>query len=179
LLFDRHTQSRAKSLTDLARAVRLTGGRLELRPPLTQFLGQFQRDLATLQHHAKSQPELGRLDTRLDTGQASILGRLRRDDRRLRKEQDPEGSVIVLRQFLRLADRGLEVAALPCLEPIGFHTEARGDRFGRVATLLACPREKGRIYLGYGRDGHCWEFRGLGLSRTSASPTSLSEETHP
>jgi hypothetical protein len=111
------------------------GGCLELRPRLAQFLGQLQRDLVALQHHAERQPELGRFDAGLDTGQASILGRKRSDDRRL-QEQNAEGPVIVLGQLLSLADRWLEVAALPCLEPVGLDAEAFGYAFGRVGASL-------------------------------------------
>jgi hypothetical protein len=56
------------------------------------------------------------------------------DDRRL-QEQNTEGPVIVLRQFLGLADRWLEVA-LPCLEPVGLDAEALGYAFGRVGASL-------------------------------------------
>ena len=61
--------------------------------------------------------------------------------------------MVVLRQFLRLPDCRLEVAALPSLEPIRLHTEALGNRFRRVAALLARPCEKSRIHLGYGHGG--------------------------
>ena len=77
-----------------------------------------------------------------------------RQRRWLGQEKQAKWPVVKPGQFLRLSHRGLSLALLPCQQSFRLDIDPLRYGLGRIAALLACPREQNRVDEGWIRGGH-------------------------